>query len=565
MRFDSVLRELGGEGARKTWRALEFQTATVQEVTYVRRADERPEYLGEPVPCAVFEFDQPGLGLQGTLWVELANARLFRAQLSNGVVVARAPPGVVAKIQHAELDDFLLARVDTAIADYRAISYMKVRARIRSLGEPLTPEGLNVPGQSFTGTVEKGLVEGVFEIEHPRYGGAGAPAFPPDFGADAELAEALGPEMLIEADDAVLVAFTREHTGGAGDCWEAATRLARWVADEILYEIPGGSARATFDARKGECGSQSRLLVALCRGAGIPARLVTGGMYTPNYGGSFGQHAWVEVYMGAAGWIPIDATAEEPDFVDSGHIRLGRSASFQPEELVVLEYRAGDARPGERAALGAFDPLPWELGRTYTYRYVAGGASIGTDSFTVESREETERGVVFTCRTKLALAGRTVESTFRFDARGRPIEYALTGRAGNVDYTIDCRFGADEVVEKAVQAGRPVERTVELPGEVYLLDNNNFSGYALLLSAMPLEEGATVAFQCFHPTSMQLLPVEITVGAKETIELGGEPYECTRCKLVIAGTPLELWVDARGRLLRETEGGGRLVVELESP
>jgi hypothetical protein len=31
-----------------------------------------------------------------------------------------------------------------------------------------------------------------------------------------------------------------------------------------------------------------------------------------------------------AGWVPIDATALELDYVDSGHIRLGTLASFNP-------------------------------------------------------------------------------------------------------------------------------------------------------------------------------------------------------------------------------------------
>lgn len=565
MRYDVVLREIDAAvGSKKSWRTLEFMTATVREVTYTRRADETLDYLGEPVPCAVFEIDQPDLGLQGTIWLELENARMFRVELSNGVLLTRAAPGIVGMIERAELDDVFLARVDTAIADYSAISYMKVRARIRSIGAEITPESLNVPGQSFEGTVEGAMVEGVFEIEHPRYDGTGAPPFPADFASDEAFAKELGPELLTEADDPVLIDFAREHTRGAKDCWEAATKLSEWVSREIAYEIPGGSARATFDARKGECGSHSRLLVALCRGAGIPARLVSGAMYTPNYGGSFGQHAWTEVYMGEAGWIPVDSTAAEFDFVDSGHIRLGYGAGFQPESIEVLDCRAGDVPPGSASTLGAFDPLPWELGTTHTLHYTAGGEVVGSESFTL-AREETEAGVAFTCSATLEIGELATSSRFRFDARGRPLAYHLEGKSGSIEYSVDCTFEPGRVVEKAVQAGKPIERTVELPEEVWLLDNNHLSGYALLLSAVPLEEGAVIALKVFHPSSMQLLPVEITVGALESIALAGGTHEGRKVTLVSAGTPLETWVDAGGRLLRESEGGGRLVVELEKP
>ena len=56
-------------------------------------------------------------------------------------------------------------------------------------------------------------------------------------------------------------------------------------------------------------------------------------------GGIFGQHVWTEIFMGNAGWIPVDATADEIDFIDSGHIRLGEQAAFLPKKMKILEYR----------------------------------------------------------------------------------------------------------------------------------------------------------------------------------------------------------------------------------
>jgi transglutaminase-like putative cysteine protease len=95
---------------------------------------------------------------------------------------------------------------------------------------------------------------------------------------------------------------------------------------------------------EGECGSHSRLLTAFCRASGIPARLSIGCMYSPLYGGSFGQHAWTEVYMGdEAGWVAIDATISEFDYADAGHIRLGTATSFQSEKMEILDYRISGA------------------------------------------------------------------------------------------------------------------------------------------------------------------------------------------------------------------------------
>ena len=74
---------------------------------------------------------------------------------------------------------------------------MKVRGVLNPGGVSLTPESLNVRGQSFVGTVVDNYVEGVFEITHKPFDGSGAPAFPTDFSGDATLTEFLEPEDLI--------------------------------------------------------------------------------------------------------------------------------------------------------------------------------------------------------------------------------------------------------------------------------------------------------------------------------------------------------------------------------
>lgn len=113
--------------------------------------------------------------------------------------------------------------------------------------------------------------------------------------------------------------------------------------------------------RAGECGAHSLLVAGLCRAVGIPARVIWGCMYIPNFGGAFGQHGWNEIYMGDAGWIPIDATATEVDFANSGHIRVGSYSSFStalnPIEMEVLDYRVGSGEEADTAdAATKYDP-----------------------------------------------------------------------------------------------------------------------------------------------------------------------------------------------------------------
>ncbi|MHC4586332.1 MAG: transglutaminase-like domain-containing protein, partial [Planctomycetota bacterium] len=248
-------------------------------------------------------------------------------------------------------DENLFAKVDVAIADVQAISYMKVKATVEPIGLWVTQEGLNVPGQSFTGTINDNLIEGVFEIEHKRYDGSDAPPYPADFSRDESVKKYLEPEKLLESDDPVLIKKAQEIAEGSKDSWEAACRLSKWVSENISYAIPGGgTARKTYDIKAGECGAHSLLLAAFCRAVGIPARVVWGCMYVPNYGGAFGQHGWSEIYMGRAGWITVDTTASEIDYVDSGHIRIGEyqsmATALNPKKMEVLDFTAGSMKMG---------------------------------------------------------------------------------------------------------------------------------------------------------------------------------------------------------------------------
>ena len=179
---------------------------------------------------------------------------------------------------------------------------MKVKVVLEPYGIEASVENLNTPNQKFEGTVNENLIEGIFEIKYDKYEGVNAPGFPAEYDLDEEMNKYIEPFTLIDSDDPILVKKAEEITDG----------------------------------------SHSVLLAAFCRAVNIPARVVWGCMYIPNNGGSFGQHAWNEIFMGDAGWIAVDATAQENDFLDSGHLRLGEfysiSISLNAKEIEILDY-----------------------------------------------------------------------------------------------------------------------------------------------------------------------------------------------------------------------------------
>jgi len=342
----------GGKIQKKRYKTLEVMDGEIQESTYTKIGDEDLELAGKTYNAIILEQLNHKTGLKIKWWVDTETSHMLKADLPNGRKIYLTDRSVVDRIKLAKVDDNLFAKVNVAIADVQAISYMKVKASVEPTGLWVTREGLNITGQRFTGTINDNLVEGIFEIEHKRYDGSDAPAFPPDFSKDQSLKKYLEPEELLESDDPVLIKKAQEITQGSKDSWEAACRLSKWVAENIGYAIPGGgTARKTYDIKAGECGAHSLLLAAFCRAVGIPARVVWGCMYVPNYGGAFGQHGWSEIYMGKAGWITVDATANETDYVDSGHIRIGEyqslATALNPKEMEVLDFRAGSMKMGQ--------------------------------------------------------------------------------------------------------------------------------------------------------------------------------------------------------------------------
>jgi hypothetical protein len=83
-----------------------------------------------------------------------------------------------------------------------------------------------------------------------------------------------------------------------------ALRAYEWVLDRTDYlhleEFQG--AAYCYDHRHGECSEYSALFVALCRAAGVPARMVTGF----SVAGRDNWHVWAEFMLPSGEWIPVD-------------------------------------------------------------------------------------------------------------------------------------------------------------------------------------------------------------------------------------------------------------------
>jgi transglutaminase-like putative cysteine protease len=87
------------------------------------------------------------------------------------------------------------------------------------------------------------------------------------------------------------------------------------IKAEFAYKKDATSVRTTVDEsiqlRAGVCQDFAHVLVALCRVNGIPARYVSGYLFSGQEGAVLGadaSHAWCEAYLGPHGWVGYDPT-----------------------------------------------------------------------------------------------------------------------------------------------------------------------------------------------------------------------------------------------------------------
>jgi hypothetical protein len=341
--YPYLLQDFGKNNTnKKTYQIYDVRSGKIQEVTYIKAGEEHLELAGKIYNAIILDQSDFFTGGKTKMWIDNKNGMRLKFVSSNHITMYLTDASVKERLQAGRWDDIFFVKTNKSIKNIRGISYMKVKAELKPVPQTSRDE-LNVPGQQFTGSITDGFVKGVFEIEHGKYDGSGAPPFPPTTFQDESIKKYLNPEETIESDDPVLINKALEITAGSKDSWEAAYRLNLWMAENIAGAVIDGSARKTYDAGKGLCGGKSKLQAAFCRAVGIPARVVWGCLYTPKWGGSFGHHAWNEVYMGKAGWIPVDVTIGEHDYVDSSHIRIGVLKTLQTvinfKKIEILKHR----------------------------------------------------------------------------------------------------------------------------------------------------------------------------------------------------------------------------------
>jgi hypothetical protein len=139
------------------------------------------------------------------------------------------------------------------------------------------------------------------------------------------LPEDTQPNAWVQSESPEVVALARRAAGNAQTDLQRMRRLRSFLSDYIDakgMDVGYASALETVQTRRGDCTEHAVLLTAMARSLGIPARVVTGIVYTDRMGGAtrvFVPHAWTQAWIGNR-WISFDSAQRR---FDSSHIALG--------------------------------------------------------------------------------------------------------------------------------------------------------------------------------------------------------------------------------------------------
>lgn len=159
-------------------------------------------------------------------------------------------------------------------------------------------------------------------------------AFPPP-PAPVELAPFLAPSPLIQSDDPEIRRRARQIVRAARRLDEAAWAAFQYTASFLKTDPDPQTtdARSVLRRQKGSGAGKARLLVALLRSLGIPARMV-GGLRLADAFKTRSTSSWVEAYLGDR-WFPMDPGDGHFGFVPANVLTLYQG------DLPLITHRAG--------------------------------------------------------------------------------------------------------------------------------------------------------------------------------------------------------------------------------
>ncbi len=144
------------------------------------------------------------------------------------------------------------------------------------------------------------------------------------------------------ADD--IVQFARAHVT-PGDSNTSALALMHALFSTLKYEKGATDVSTAADRAlalgRGVCQDFAHIMIAACRCQGLPARYVSG--YLFSRGHDVASHAWVDVYVPDRGWLSLDPTHDQAQTEQYVRVAIGRDYADVPPTRGIFKGNAKES------------------------------------------------------------------------------------------------------------------------------------------------------------------------------------------------------------------------------
>jgi hypothetical protein len=500
-------------------------------VEVVPGKDEQLDIGGTRYQCKTYILkDYYGIPLM-SIWFEPKTARIIRMkEIGGNLVFELSSHKVMVEVTKAKGIDFLNLKTAPSpiyFPDAQKVEKMSVDARFTGRGFLNPAHKVLGFDQAFTGESSDTEASGKFEIKTSKSPVDKPDPFPPRKVPD-ELKSFLERQPGIEADNEFIKNKAMEITWKSKDVFVAASRLNKWIKDNIKQGLSLPSASFSFLNGIGNSESRSMLLVAMCRSLGIPARKVGGMAFKA---GDFVPAHWVEINMGPPGWVPFDTESGSEGTIDAARVYLWEFGDISSVEFTALDY---SPRPPSTVPYYTKD-VTWPVGEERTYSIKKGDKVIGEEKAMVEDIVLSEGKETYAFRSESTL--NIGENTFK--ATGNlvitphvlPVEFKFESEMSGKKDTQHFKFGRDFISQiLEVKDGEKI-RDIPYSRGTYLIDQRFLSQWALVIGQIPKPQlGKKYNFTVFIPEDLRTREIELEVKNFERIEVGSGEMNAFRCE-----------------------------------
>jgi hypothetical protein len=175
------------------------------------------------------------------------------------------------------------------------------------------------------------------------------------------------------------------------------------------------------------------------------------------------------------------------------------------------------------------------------------GQRIGREQFSIK-RNTAPDGVSLIAKSTITFDGRRIESMIRTDTSGQPLEFTIEEFQ---DGRLDARFTGSAVGPRFVQrmssGGAQSEKEIRLSQGTVMADNESVYQYYFVARTR-----GNPLVRLLYPRRLARDSVSITIRSQDQeVELGNGRVPARHLIVVdAAGIATDVWLDARGRLLR---------------